>query len=144
MSSILNCKVPTATYVDGLAVSTAGWCAMAGKKRYIADYGTLMIHEASGGNKEVLEVINQTIATMISNNCKMAIEDVRAMMAKETWITASNSDGRKQLLNDGFFDSVISTGKYVDVDVENVNKSELVKIYNKLLTKEKLRSGINC
>ena len=48
VSAILNSVVRCDTYIDGLAASIAGVIAVAGKKCYMADFGTLMIHNPSG------------------------------------------------------------------------------------------------
>ena len=127
VSAILNCKKPVNTYVDGLAASIAGVIAVAGQKCYIMDYGTLMIHNPSGGNdKEVLKLVKETLVTILSNRSKKSREDISAMMEKETWLNA------KESVKMGFCDEIISSGKKVNVDKETMSLYDMALIYNKI------------
>jgi ATP-dependent protease ClpP protease subunit len=129
VSAILNSKVECNTYIDGLAASIAGVIAMAGKKCYMADYGTLMLHNPSGGeDKKVLGIVKDTLVTILSNRTAKTAEEIDTMMSKETWLNAT------QAKEQGMIDEIISSGKKVRV-TNSLN--EMVVIYNKLLTNEK-------
>jgi len=126
VSAILNSKVPCNTYIDGLAASIAGVIAVAGKKCYMMDYGTLMMHNASGSDdKEMLNLVNGTICKILSNRTSKSADDITAMMNKETWMTASEA------LNSGMVDEVITSAKKIKVNKESLQNMALV--YNKLI-----------
>ena len=130
VSAILSCKVPCNTYIDGLAASIAGVIALAGKKCYMMDYGTLMLHNPSGGNdKAVAELVKQTLVTLISNRCSKTAEEISVMMDTETWLTSSEA------LNSGFVDEVISSGKKIRMKQDSLYNMAIV--YNKLINPKK-------
>lgn len=126
VSAILNSKVPCNTYIDGLAASIAGVIAVAGKKCYMMDYGTLMLHNPSGGNdKNVTDLVKQTLVTILSNRCSKTAEEISVMMDAETWLTSAEA------LNSGFVDEVLSSGKKIKMKKESLY--EMANIYNKLI-----------
>jgi len=129
VSAILNSKVPCDTYIDGLAASISGVIAMAGKKCYMADFGTLMLHNPSGGNDTaVLDLVKDTLVTILSNRTKQTPEEISAMMDKETWL------GANEALNMGLVDEVVaSTKKYKISKSESL--SNMAIIYNKIINK---------
>lgn len=59
MDSVLNCKVPVYTYVDGCAMSGATFITIAGKRRYIQENAYMLIHQLSsmswGKYKELMD-----------------------------------------------------------------------------------------
>jgi ATP-dependent protease ClpP protease subunit len=129
VSAILNSKVPCDTYIDGLAASISGVIAMAGKKCYMADFGTLMLHNPSGGNDTaVLDLVKDTLVTILSNRTKQTPEEISKMMDKETWL------GAAEALNMGLVDEVVaSTKKYKISKSESL--SNMAIIYNKIINK---------
>jgi ATP-dependent protease ClpP protease subunit len=132
-SSILNSEVDTESFIDGVAASTAGWCAMAANKVNISDYGSLMVHGASGPeDQEIINLANGSIAKMLSNRTGMTEDEAKVLMTKETWFKAFDSKDRATLLNKKFVDEVISTGKKVKI-AKNETSASLAKIYNKIL-----------
>lgn len=90
----------TAT-VTGMAASMASVICMACNIVRIVPHGRMMIHEASQtvrGNSEdlrksadLLDGISNDIAVIYSNKTGKSIENVRAMMKKETWMNAKES-----------------------------------------------------
>lgn len=139
-SSIINAGVETESFIDGVAASTAGWCAMAASKCSIMDYATLMVHGASGGDdKELISLVNSSIAKMISNRSGMTEDEVNELMKKETWFSASKD--KEILLNKKFVDEIISTGK--KVRVKNADRGNLSAIYNSIINPKKNMSKIN-
>lgn len=130
VSSILNCKKPVNTYIDGLAASMAGVIAVAGNSCKIMDYGTLMVHNPKGGEKEVLDLVKETLVTILSNRCKKSKDEISAMMEKETWLNA------KEAVSMGFCDEIISSGKKVAINNENTSLYDMALIYNKLINKK--------
>lgn len=129
VSAILSSKVPVNTYIDGLAASIAGVIAVAGKKCYMMDYGTLMVHNPNGGeDKELLNLVKNTLVTILSNRTSKSAEEMSAMMDKETWITA------KEALSQGLVDEVVSSGKKIKLKKTD-SLSNMAIIYNKLINK---------
>lgn len=125
VSAILNSKCKVNTYIDGVAASTAGWIAVAGNKCYMADYGTFMMHNPSGGDAKVLNIIKDTIVTILSNRTKLSKDEVDEMMNKETWMSS------KECLKKGIIDEIIKTNKKVKVGND---LKQAFAVYNKLIT----------
>ena len=129
ISAILNCSKPVDTYIDGLAASISGVIAVSGKKSYIMDYGTLMVHNPSGSpDKNLLSLVKDTLVTILSNRCNKSPEDISSMMEKETWLNA------KEACSMGFCDEVVSSGKKVNIK-QTANLYDMALIYNKLIEK---------
>jgi ATP-dependent protease ClpP protease subunit len=129
VSAILNSKVPCDTYIDGLAASISGVIAMAGKKCYMADFGTLMMHNPSGGtDNAVLNLVKDTLVTILSNRTKSTPEEISAMMDKETWLSAS------ECLTMGLVDEVVVSTKKIKVS-KSESLSNMAFIYNKIINK---------
>jgi ATP-dependent protease ClpP protease subunit len=99
--------------INTLAASMGSVIAMAADKVEIASNGKIMIHEASGGAQgdsetllryaELLENISDEIAEVYAGKTGKSKEDMRALMKKETWMTA------KQAIEMGFADEIFDT-----------------------------------
>jgi len=99
--------------INTLAASMGSVIAMAADKVEIASNGKIMIHEASGGAQgdsetllryaELLENISDEIAELYAGKTGKSKEDMRALMKKETWMTA------KQAIEMGFADEIFDT-----------------------------------
>jgi len=89
------------THVDGVAASIASIIAMAGKEIRIAEAGWMMIHDAWGmavgsapemrRQADLLDSVTAQLAGVYSARIGMKQEDVRALMADETWLSASDA-----------------------------------------------------
>ena len=131
ISSILNSSVPVDTYIDGLAASIAGVIAISGKKVYMMDYGTLMLHNPSGGaDKAVLNLVKDTLVTLYSNRTSQDSEAVSKMMDKETWMDA------KLAKECGMVDEIISSGKKLKIN-QTDSLYNMAIIYNKIINPKK-------
>lgn len=131
-SSVINSKVPTKSFIDGLAASTAGWCALASNEVAISDMGTLMVHGASGKPTEMVDLANGSIAKMLQNRSGMTIEETTELMSKETFYKAFNQKDRDFLIEKNIVDEVYSTGK--KVKIKNSDSLEVMaNIYNTLI-----------
>jgi len=131
ISSILNSKVIVDTHIDGLAASIAGVIAMMGQTIYMKSYGTLMLHNPSGGdNKEVLDLVKKTLVTIFKERRAFKEEDINEMMDSETWI---DSDTAKQK---GFVDFVVSSEEKINVSKGESSLYNMALIYNKVINKE--------
>lgn len=104
--AILNTKIPVDTYVTGRAASMAGVLFQAGRKRYMADYSQLMLHNPSGtDNKKQLKAAKESLVIMLSRHGKITEDKVDALMNRETWILGEEA---KDL---GLCDEVIDISK---------------------------------
>lgn len=134
VSAILSCSKTVNTYIDGLAASTAGWVAVCGKKVYMADYGTFMMHNPSGGtDKKVTDLVKDTIVTILSNRTGLTPDECSKMMDKETWMSA-NECKEKNIV-----DEVVSSGKKFKMS-SNTSLNEMALIYNKVINKPKMEN----
>jgi ATP-dependent Clp endopeptidase proteolytic subunit ClpP len=96
--------------ITGMAASMASVICMACNKVSIVPHGRMMIHDASSGfsgnadqmrkQADLLDSISSDIANIYSSRTKKPVEDIRAMMKKETWMDA------KTTVDNGFADEI--------------------------------------
>lgn len=135
LGGMLKTKAKVDTYNIGVAASTAGWLFQAGRERTMSDYALWMGHNPSGGGGEVLERMRNSIITTISQRTGMSIQDVGAMLDRETYMDA------QECLNNNFCDKVQATNS---INVKRVSQAasitdkwkEAVTIVNSLLPKD--------
>lgn len=109
-------------HVDGIAASAASFIAMAGDRIVTSPAATWMIHEVwartSGtaadfrSMADVLDMENTIFAETYAKRSGQSVEDVRAWMAAETWMSASEAKSR------GFTDEIAeaeASGSNADV-----------------------------
>ena len=125
ISSILNCKVPVDTYIDGLAASISAVISMCGTKVRMMDYGTIMIHNPAGGDQPILDLIKKTLVTILSNRTSYSPEQISKLMDDETYFTCD------ECMINGMIDEVIPSNMKVSVKKESLYN--LATIYNKLI-----------
>jgi ATP-dependent protease ClpP protease subunit len=125
------------TTVTGLAASMAGLCAIAGEKRSIVDYGSIMCHPVAGGDGDdkILSIIQDSLKTLYINRTRMSAETVDGLFSKETWY--SNSKKADYSLQDavdcGIVDEIISSGKNLKaLNGASRNVYALSNLYNNL------------
>lgn len=92
-------------YVDGLAASIASVLAMAGDEIIMAESAMMMIHNpwglAIGGAEEMrktadlLDKHGDRIAGIYAARTGQAVDDVKAEMSAETWMTAIEAKAKK-------------------------------------------------
>jgi len=97
-------------HVDGLAASIASVIAMAGDEIHLAENALMMIHDPwsfTGGTAadlramaDLLDTVATTIVTTYAARTGRDAEDIRAMMAAETWMDATEA------LDQGFADLI--------------------------------------
>jgi len=131
-AAIQNSKAEVNTYIDGIAASAAGFIAMAGKKRYMAAHALLMMHNVSGGYSDdpeeqvrinnAINAMETSIATILSNNSGLSLEDVKLKMNQETWINANEALELK------FVDSVFD-----NTPKKRMAKNELYDLVNSIV-----------
>lgn len=89
-NAILKTKTPIDTYNVGIAASMAGIIFMTGRKRVMADYASLMIHNPFGGDdKKMLGAMRASTITILAAKCHVKEEDISYMMDRETWLRPS-------------------------------------------------------
>jgi ATP-dependent Clp endopeptidase proteolytic subunit ClpP len=103
--------------INTLAASMGSVIAMGADKVEIASNGKIMIHEASGGAHGdaetlaryavLLEEISDDIAAIYAEKTGKSKEEMRALMKKETWMSA------KQAVEMGFADEIFDTKRNV-------------------------------
>lgn len=139
-SAILESKSKVDTYCMGIAASISAVIFQAGRKRYMADYGALMIHlpfvpnEKKSKRDEVLDIMSSGITTMISTRCGMSEEAVMDAMSKTTWYDPKNTP------DCGMWDEVLTSdakNKPPRINRNDVQASykSFAKIVNSLTTK---------
>ena len=89
------------TIVDSLAASAASVAFLGGSKRYMATGSRLMIHEAStiawgdsSGLRKIADVLdkyNDDIVDIYAESSGQDADELRAMMAEETWLSRKDS-----------------------------------------------------
>jgi ATP-dependent Clp endopeptidase proteolytic subunit ClpP len=103
--AILNVTIPVDTYVTGRAASMAGVIFQAGRKRFMAEYAQLMLHNPSGtSNEKQIEAAKKSLVKMLSRH-GISEKKISTLMDDESWILA---DKCKPL---GLCDEVIDISK---------------------------------
>lgn len=122
-NAILNSKTPVDTYNVGVAASMAGVCFMAGRKRIMADYAKLMIHNPSGSDdKKVLESLGDSIKTMLSAKSMITPDAVGYLMEKTTWL------GSSECLEKGFATDIQVTSEANNKRMPQQNAKAMWKV----------------
>lgn len=109
-------------HIDGLAASAATVVAMAADRILIPASATFMIHNAwtyASGNKydlaemiKQLEMIDGQIADIYQAKTGKDIEDIKALMDAETWMTGAEA------VENGFADELIENEKKIAAKVD--------------------------
>jgi ATP-dependent Clp endopeptidase proteolytic subunit ClpP len=96
-NAILKSKTKVDTYCTGVAASCAANIFLTGRKRVMADYGILMVHDPvtstgeTATENEIVAAFRKSIVTLLSSRSGKAEAEISAMMAKETWLTPSQA-----------------------------------------------------
>lgn len=89
-NAILKSKTPVDTYNMGIAASMGGVCFMAGRKRVMADYAKLMLHNPGGSDdRKQIDSMKDSLVTMLSAKSTVTAEDVSYLMDRTTWLNSS-------------------------------------------------------
>jgi hypothetical protein len=139
ISAILNSPVPVDTYIDGLAASIAGVIAVAGRKCYISEGATAMIHDPHGcDDKKLLALFKDTLVAILSRRTKKTPEQISEMMSKETWFN------HKQAVEAGIADESVPVPSKNKVKIpKTTNIASLELVYNQLLNPVKDMTKLN-
>ena len=90
MDTILRCKVPVHTYVDGFAASAATFLSIAGTKRYMSRNSYMLIHQLSSNfwgkysefqdEKQNLDLMMGTIKNVYKKYTKVPMKKINEIL----------------------------------------------------------------
>lgn len=136
-SAIRNSTKPVDTFIDGLGASISGIIFQAGQKRYMSDFGRLMIHDPSFGKpmellnekqRTALNSFRDQLVTILTNNSKLTADEISNIMSAETWFTS------QQTIENGLSDEIFSTGRAFN---EVTTPDEILEIANSMFNNKK-------
>lgn len=89
-NAILKSKTPVDTHNVGIAASMGGVCFMAGRKRIMSDYASLMLHNPSGSDdKKVMDSMRDSVTTMLAAKSSLTSDAVGYLMEKTSWLNSA-------------------------------------------------------
>lgn len=89
-NAILKSKTPVDTHNVGIAASMGGVCFMAGRKRIMSDYASLMMHNPSGSDdKKQMDSMRDSLTTMLSAKSSLTSDAVGYLMEKTSWLNSA-------------------------------------------------------
>jgi ATP-dependent Clp endopeptidase proteolytic subunit ClpP len=99
MDTILSCKSPVYTVIDGCAASAATFISVVGTKRYITPHSYALIHQLSSGcwgqyekiKEEVsnLDMFMEAIKEVYIKNTKISGEKISEILKKDIYFNAN-------------------------------------------------------
>ena len=111
MDTILRCKVPVITYVDGLCASAATFLSVVGNKRYISKHSYMLIHQLSSSfwgkysefkdEKQNLDLMMDTIKNVYKEYTKVPVRKLNEILKHDLMWDA------KTCLKYGLVDEII-------------------------------------
>ena len=111
MDTILRCKVPVYTYVDGFAASAATFLSVVGTKRFISRHSYMLIHQLSSNfwgkysefqdEKQNLDLMMKTIKNVYKEHTKVPMKKLDEILKHDLLWDA------KMCLKYGLVDEVI-------------------------------------
>ena len=135
--------------IQGLAASAASVISMAGNTVNISPTAQLMIHKASvigAGNADdfeheanVLNGIDESIASAYELKTGMKQEDLLQMMASETWLNA------KEAVDKGFADNIMFSNDdneeiVITNSINHIPSRQAINKFKNLIAKEQLKN----
>ena len=97
---ILNNKVPVYTYVEGGVASAGTLLSLAGKKRYIQEYGYMLIHQVSHwthgtyenikDEKQNLDSLMEQLYKFYLKNTKLKKKQLVKILKRDLWFNAED------------------------------------------------------
>lgn len=98
---IVNCKVPVYTYVEGFVASAGTFLSVAGKKRYMQKYATMMVHQVSFSTsqsmtyekvkdeKVALDMIMNSIQEIYTKHTKIKKKPLTELLKRDAFMDAN-------------------------------------------------------
>lgn len=137
-NAIIKSKTPVDTYNVGIASSIAGVIFMAGRKRIMADYSSLMIHPPHGGDdRKQMEAITESLVTMLSAKSNMSDVEVKYLMDRTTWINSAECFAK------GFCTDIeITSDSNKKRMPQTTNVMEMWKVANSINNQKKINNTV--
>lgn len=89
-NAILKSDTPVDCHNVGIAASMGGVCFMAGRKRIMSDYASLMLHNPSGSlDKKAMDSMKDSICTMLSSRAGIPDTEVSYLMDRTSWLNSA-------------------------------------------------------
>ena len=111
MDTMLRCKVPVETYVDGFSASAATFLTVVGEKRYMSRNSYMLIHQLSSNfwgtyanfddEKKNLDLMMKTIKDIYKKYTKLPMKELDQMLKHDLMWDAETC------LNYGMIDEII-------------------------------------
>jgi len=111
MDTILRCKVPVETYVDGFSASAATFLTVVGKKRYMSRNSYMLVHQLSTGfwgtysnfedEKQNLDLMMKNIKNVYKEYIKIPMKKLNEILKHDLMWDA------KTCLEYGMIDEII-------------------------------------
>ena len=111
MDTILRCKVPVETYVDGFSASAATFLTVVGEKRYMSRNSYMLIHQLSSNfwgtyanfddEKKNLDLMMKTIKDIYKKYTKLPMKELDQMLKHDLMWDA------KTCLDYGLIDEIV-------------------------------------
>lgn len=89
-NTILKTKTKVDTHNIGMAASIALPIFLAGRKRYMSESATAMMHPVSGGDFKSREALNIAVNTMFTGRTSIPSDKITEMMNRTTWLTSED------------------------------------------------------
>ena len=130
MDAVRECKAETQNI--GVCASMAVPIFLCGAKRKAYDYSKMMIHPPMGENKPALEMMRDSLGTILKKLSNYAPDEVDTMLkdgAPDTWLNATEMEAR------GLINEIIPTEKQPE-GAPSGDPYALYKVYNQLIQTE--------
>jgi ATP-dependent protease ClpP protease subunit len=149
-NAILKSNTPVDTYNVGIAASIAGVIFMAGRKRIMADYASLMIHSPSGSeDKKAMGVIGDSLANMLAAKSSIDATAVKFLMERTSWLNAAECFAKGfctdiEITSDNNKKRMPATSNAMEMwKVANSINNFYTQINNIVMTKITMKLGLN-
>ena len=137
--SILDAVVQTEadTIAVGMAASMGGVIHQAGKVRRMTDYGSIMIHAASGGDKQLKEIVDAQLKHLLTMKSNLGDERITKILSGDTdeWFAVMGVPDERNAEKMGLVDEVIHTGREMPLNISQFEQkpANLFSIYAKMI-----------
>lgn len=146
-NTILKTKTKVDTHNVGMAASSAAWIFLAGRNRYMMDNAVFMVHQLSGPEGELKNLLEGAINTMISSRSYLTPERVKGMMDATTWLSAQDcynlgicevesSGGLNKKRATPDLSDIKNAHKYYNSAIQNFKIKPMKQVTNKLKLNE--------
>lgn len=127
-NAILKSKTPVDTHNVGIAASMGGVCFMAGRKRVMADYASLMMHNPSGSDdKKQMDSMRDSLTTMLSAKSSLTADAVGYLMEKTSWLNSAECFAK------GFCTEIAVTSEQNKKRMPTVGAHDMWKVANEIV-----------